>query len=390
MTRAATDACGGIDTGRVAKCSRYVLNCGIMSNDTSTIAQNMRLKARAAPSNAASRFEPLAREFVDDGWDMAEDEILSRTEVSEERPRSVLSRNNSPDVGFDRSISPYRGCEHGCIYCFARPTHAYLGLSPGHDFETKLIARPGAAEVLRKELSRRGYQPAPIAIGTNTDPYQPIEKRYQVMRSILAVLAEFQHPVTIVTKGAMIERDIDLIGEMAVQGLVQVGISVTTLDPGLSRSMEPRAPVPKRRLAAISRLSHAGIQVRVMVAPVIPALTDHELEGIIKAAADAGARAASWIMLRLPLEVSTLFQAWMADNIPDRAGRVMARVREMHDGRDYSSDWGKRMRGEGPYAQMIAHRFTIAAKRNSLDGKLPSLRTDLFRVPGRATQLSLF
>ena len=238
MTRAATDACGGIDTGRVAKCSRYVLNCGIMSNDTSTIAQNMRLKARAAPSNAASRFEPLAREFVDDGWDMAEDEILSRTEVSEERPRSVLSRNNSPDVGFDRSINPYRGCEHGCIYCFARPTHAYLGLSPGLDFETKLIARPGAAEVLRKELSRRGYQPAPIAIGTNTDPYQPIEKRYQVMRSILAVLAEFQHPVTIVTKGAMIERDIDLIGEMAVQGLVQVGISVTTLDPGLSRSME--------------------------------------------------------------------------------------------------------------------------------------------------------
>ena len=321
---------------------------------------------------------------------MEEDESLIRTEVMLERPRSVITRNTSPDISFDRSINPYRGCEHGCIYCFARPTHAYLGLSPGLDFETRLVARPDAAKVLRKELSARKYVPQPIAIGTNTDPYQPIEKRHRVMRQVLEVLAEFNHPVTIVTKGALIERDVDILGPMGQAGLARVGISVTTLDPGLSRLMEPRAPAPTRRLAAIRELSEAGCPVRVMVAPVIPALTDHELEAILSAGRDHGAVAASWIMLRLPLEVSPLFRDWLAVHYGDRAARIMARVREMHGGQDYSAEWGRRMRGEGTYAALIARRYEVAVKRLGLVQDLAPLRTDLFEVPGRGRQLSLF
>jgi DNA repair photolyase len=287
------------------------------------------------------------REAADDGWDIPEDLPPLRTEVRVERPRSVITRNASPDVPFDRSINPYRGCEHGCIYCFARPSHAWLGLSPGLDFETKLVARPEAPEVLARELGRKGYVPDVIAIGTNTDPYQPIEKEYRVMRRILEVLRDHRHPVTVVTKGTLIERDADILGEMGRMGLARVGISVTTLDPVVARRMEPRVPLPARRIATIRRLTESGCPVRVMASPMIPALTDHELEAILAAGREAGAVAASWIMLRLPLEVAPLFREWLDRQFPDRAARVMGRVRELHGGRDYDPEWGKRMTGEG-------------------------------------------
>jgi DNA repair photolyase len=308
-----------------------------------------------------------------------------------ERPRSVITRNTSPDVPFDRSINPYRGCEHGCIYCFARPSHAWLGWSPGLDFETKLVARPEAPEVLARELVRKGYAPAPIAIGTNTDPYQPIEKDYRIMRRLLEVLRDHRHPVTVVTKGTLIERDADILGEMGRMGLARVGISVTTLDPALSRRMEPRVPLPARRLATIRRLTEAGCPVRVMASPMIPALTDHELEAILAAGREAGAVGASWIMLRLPREVSDLFREWLATHYPDRAAHVMGRVRELHGGRDYDPHWGKRMTGEGAFAELMRHRFAIAVRRLGLATELPPLRTDLFRLPPRAgDQLELF
>jgi DNA repair photolyase len=351
-----------------------------------------RRRGRAARTNDAGRFEALSRVFTDDGWPRDEEDLPPvRTEVRLERPRSVITRNTSPDLPFDRSINPYRGCEHGCIYCFARPSHAYLNLSPGLDFETRLIARPGAGAVLDRELRRKSYRPAVMAIGTNTDPYQPIEGRYGVMREVLEVLAAFNHPVAIVTKGTGIERDLDLLVPMAAAGLVSVGVSVTTLDAGLARKMEPRVPAPARRLATIRRLADAGVPVRVMVAPVIPGLTDPELEAILAAAKAAGARAASWIMLRLPREVAPLFRDWLGEHYPDRFGKVMGKVREMHGGQDYSPEWGKRMRGEGIYADLVARRFQIAARRLGLDGKLPPLRADRFAPPPRAgDQLSLF
>ena len=347
-------------------------------------------KGRGAASCDSGRFEGLKRTGVNDGWDIPEDTHVLRTEVTEEQPRSAITWQRSPDLPFDRSINPYRGCEHGCIYCFARPTHAWLGLSPGLDFETRLVARPGIAAVLERELRTRSYAPAPLAIGTNTDPYQPVEQRYRLMRQILTLLADFGHPVAIVTKGAGIERDIDLLAPMAARGLVRVGISVTTLDPDLSRRMEPRAPAPARRLATIRRLTQAGIPVRIMVSPVVPALTDPELESILQAGAQAGADAASWIMLRLPLEVSPLWQAWLAEHYPDRAARIMARLREMHGGKDYDARWGHRMRGQGAYAEVIAQRFRIAARRLGLDRPVAPLRSDLFRCPPRpGDQLSL-
>ncbi len=361
-----------------------------MKTPEQTIQPNLRAPARAAKSNYVGRFEPYARLVEHDGWDIEEEQVLARTEVSIETPRSVITRNKSPDLPFDRSINPYRGCEHGCIYCFARPTHAFLGLSPGLDFETQLIARPTAPEILRRELSAKRYAPETIAIGTNTDPYQPIEARYGIMRGLLQVLREFKHPVAIVTKGTLVERDIDILGEMGRMGLAQVGISLTSLDAKLSRGMEPRAPTPARRLAVIKKLSRTGCPVRVMVAPVVPALSDHELENILAAAADAGAKSAEWIMLRLPAEVSPLFQEWLAVHHPDRAARIMARVREMHGGKDYSAQWGQRMRGEGMYADLIARRFNVASVRVGLNRRSAKLRTDLFRVPGRAQQLQLF
>jgi len=349
-----------------------------------------RLRGRAAASNAGSRFDRLTSVLIDDGWGRDEGLPPFRTEVREEVPRTIISRNTSPDIGFDRSINPYRGCEHGCIYCFARPSHAYWGLSPGLDFETKLTAKPDAARILETELRAKSYRPAVIAIGTNTDPYQPIERDRGIMRDVLGVLAAHNHPVAITTKGTLIERDIDILAPMAAAGLVRVGLSVTTLDPAVSRAMEPRVPAPARRIATIRTLSAAGIPVRVMIAPVVPALTDHETEAILTAAKEAGAVAASQIVLRLPREVADLFRDWVQDRFPDRAARIMGRVRELHGGRDYDPAFGKRMTGEGEWAKLMQARFAIAARRLGLDRDLPALRTDLFRLPPRAgDQLSL-
>ena len=347
-------------------------------------------KARGALSNRAGRFD-LAREAVADDWAEPDPEPAPATQVTTENPRRVITYNRSPDLPFDRSLNPYRGCEHGCVYCFARPSHAYLGLSPGLDFETRLIARPEAPAVLERELRARSYSVAPLAIGTNTDPYQPLEAKWRIMRACLKVLARFRHPVAIVTKGTLIERDLDILAPMAAQGLVRVGVSVTTLDAGLSRRMEPRVPLPARRLETIRRLVRAGVPVRLMTSPIVPGLTDHEIEALLEAGAEAGADAASWIMLRLPREVSRLWQEWLTVHEPGRAAKVMARLREMHGGRDYDSRWGQRMRGEGVYAQMVAHRFAVAARRFGLDRDTAALRRDLFAVPAKpGDQLSLF
>ncbi|MEM7731875.1 MAG: PA0069 family radical SAM protein [Pseudomonadota bacterium] len=356
-----------------------------------TIDPYLRRPGRGALSNGAGRFENHTLVYEDDGWNTSQHEALLRTQVTVERPRSIISYNRSPDLSFDRSINPYRGCEHGCIYCFARPSHAWLGLSAGLDFETRLVARPDAPEVLEAELRKPGYRPAMVAIGTNTDAYQPIEKTHGIMRACLQVLQRFHHPVGIVTKGTLVERDIDILADMAALGLSRVGISLTTLDPDLSRRMEPRVPSPRRRLKTIERLSAAGIPVRVLTSPIIPGLTDHELEGLLEAARDAGAQAASWVMLRLPLEVSGLFRDWLVQHYPDRATRVMGLLRDMHGGKDYSSDWHKRMRGDGHYAQIIAARYRRATRALGLDQKLPELRTNLFtRPPRQGDQLDLF
>jgi DNA repair photolyase len=352
--------------------------------------EHERRRGRGATTNATGRFERHERVAISDGW-ARDSEAAFRTEVSLEAPRSAITSNASPDVPFDRSINPYRGCEHGCVYCFARPSHAWLGMSAGLDFETRLVARPGIGAVLAKELSRRSYRPATIAIGTNTDPYQPIEGRYRVMREVLEVLRDFRHPVGIATKGTLVERDIDILADMASDGLAHVGVSVTTLDPELSRRMEPRVPAPARRLETIRRLAEAGIPVRVMVSPLVPGLSDSEMEGIMAAAAEAGARAATWIMLRLPREVAGLFRDWLGEHYPDRVNRVLGHLRDMHGGELYDSSWGTRMRGEGPYAEMMEMRFRVAQRRLGLASHLPELRTDLFRVPPRAgDQLELF
>ena len=362
-----------------------------MRDVENNLLPGQRLRERAAASNAIGRFECLARVGVSDGWDISEDDRLVKTEVRLEKPRSALSYNRSPDLPFDRSINPYRGCEHGCIYCFARPSHAFLNLSPGLDFETKLIARPGMGLVLARELSAKGYVVQVVAIGTNTDPYQPIEARHGVMREVVSVLRDFNHPVAITTKGTLVERDLDILAPMAALGLARVGVSITTLDAGLSRKMEPRAAAPARRLAMIRRLTDAGVPVRVMVAPVVPGLTDHEVEPILQAAKDAGAVAASFIMLRLPREVSGLFRDWLVQHYPDRAAKVMGRVRELHGGRDYDPEFGKRMRGEGPWADLMARRFAVAVGRLGLDLQQPKLRCDLFAQPPRkGDQLALF
>lgn len=369
----------------LSKRSLFVLFCR-MDSETG----RYRIKGRAAGSNNAGRFERHIREAVDDGWLREEELPMLHTQTLIERPRSVITYNKSPDLPFDRSVNPYRGCEHGCVYCFARPSHAYLGLSPGLDFETRLIARPDAPQVLQRELAAKRYKVAPIAIGTNTDPYQPIEKEHGIMRACLKVLSEADHPVAIVTKGSLIERDIDILGPMAQRGLVRTGISVTTLDAKLSRLMEPRAPAPARRLLMIRRLAEAGIPVRIMASPMIPALTDPEMEAILAAGKDAGARTASWIMLRLPQEVSPLVQEWLAQHYPDRAERIMSRLREMHGGKEYDATWHRRMRGEGPYAEMVAQRFKVAIKRSGLRSNAPPMRCDLFRAPILpGTQMSL-
>lgn len=346
-------------------------------------------RGRGAATNPVGRFEPHARMPIDDGWDPGDEIHPLRTEVALERPRRIITRNTSPDIPFDRSINPYRGCEHGCVYCFARPSHAYLGLSPGLDFETRLVAKPDAPRLLAQELARPGYVPGVMAIGTNTDPYQPLEARMKIMRGVLEVLRDFGHPVSIVTKGTLIERDLDILGPMAAEGLAQVAVSLPTLDRQLARSLEPRAAAPERRLAVIRAVAGVGVPVRVMVAPVIPGLTEHELEAILAAARDAGARGAAYTALRLPREVADLFADWVARAVPGRAAKILAAVREMHGGRDYDPDWGRRMTGTGVRADLLRARFRAARRRLGLDTPLPPLRTDRFRPPG-PVQMALF
>lgn len=349
-----------------------------------------RNRGRSAGINPSGRFEPVSRHVFDDGWNSLEELPPFKTEVQVEKPRTIITRNESPDISFDRSINPYRGCEHGCVYCFARPTHAFMGLSPGLDFESKLFAKPDAARLLDKELSKDSYQPRTIAIGTNTDPYQPIEKQYRIMREILEVLEARGHPVGIVTKSALVTRDIDILSRMAERGLAKVALSVTTLDRMLARTMEPRASTPTKRLEAIRQLSDAGIPASVMVAPIIPGLTDPEMERILDSARAAGAREAGYVILRLPLEVSPIFKDWLLRHYPDRYRHVMSLVRSMRDGKDYDSEWGKRMKGAGPYAWQIGRRFEITAKRLGLNAERRTLRTDQFVAAGKdQVQLTL-
>lgn len=350
-----------------------------------------RRRGRGATSNDSGRFETRQRVDADDGWGSLDLLEAFKTEVVEERPKTIITRNNSPDISFDRSINPYQGCEHGCIYCFARPTHAYYGLSAGLDFETKLFAKPNAAALLERELADPAYRPRTIAIGTNTDPYQPIERQRRITRSILKVLERTSHPVGIVTKSALIARDLDILAPMAARGLAKVAISVTSLDNRLARAMEPRASAPHRRLETIRLLSQAGIPTSVMVAPVVPGLTDSEMEAILMNAAASGASEAGYILLRLPHEVRELFKQWLEENFPDRAARVMSLMRQARGGKEYDSTWGRRMRGTGPLAWSIGRRFELAAKRFGLNKKHDRLRTDLFTPPVVAgSQLSLF
>lgn len=348
-------------------------------------------RGRGAALNMPGRFERRQREGFDDGWETPDDLPPLKTTVQEEKARTIITRNSSPDISFDRSINPYRGCEHGCIYCFARPGHAFMGLSPGLDFETRLFAKPNAAELLERELARPGYQVRTIAIGTNTDPYQPIERRYKLMREILTVLETYNHPVAIVTKSALVLRDADILSRMAEKGLAKVALSITSLDKDLVRTLEPRASAPHRRLAALKGLSEAGIPASVMMAPVIPALTDSEIEALLEAAAEHGATEAGYILLRLPLEVSELFRDWLLRNRPDRYRHVMNILRSMRGGKDYDAEWGQRMRGLGPYAQQIGQRFSLACKRLGLNQRRKKLNTELFTPPQvGGVQLSLF
>jgi DNA repair photolyase len=363
-----------------------------------TILAPQARKGRGAVSNKPGRYEPGERPLEDDGWgsvqaDEAEAQPL-RTTVQPDKSKTVIAWNESPDLGFDRSINPYRGCEHGCVYCFARPTHAYLGLSPGLDFETKLFAKHDAAAILARELAKPSYRPAPIGLGTNTDPYQPIERELGITRQILEVLDRFNHPVTIVTKSALILRDLDILSRMAQRGLVDATVSVTTLDPDLARKLEPRAPTPPRRLAAIEALAAAGIPTGVLAAPMIPALNDPELEAILAAAKARGASRAGYVLLRLPLEIKDLFREWLEAHVPDRAEHVLSLVRDTREGNLYQAKFGTRMRGTGPYAELLRQRYRVAMRKLGLakrGGGAIGLRSDLFAVPkGERPQFELF
>jgi len=350
-----------------------------------------RRNGRGSGSNRSGRFEPVERQQFDDGWGTLDFLPPLRTEVQEERPKRIITTNDSPDISFDRSINPYRGCEHGCAYCFARPTHAYMGLSPGLDFETKLFAKPTAAKLLRRELAKPGYQPRTMAIGTNTDPYQPIERRYRIMREVLEVLDETSHPVGIVTKSALVVRDVDILARMAKRNLVKVAVSLTTLDRRLARAMEPRAATPQRRIDALRLLSEAGVPTAIMVAPVIPALNEPEIERILDTGAAAGVKEAGYVLLRLPLEVKDIFIEFLNREYPDRAKHVISVIKTMRGGKEYDSKWGERQTGTGPYAWQIGRRFEIAARRLGLNLERRKLRTDLFTPPKPETdQLSLF
>ncbi len=361
-----------------------------VSNAPESAAISARARGRGARSNQSGRHEQLSRQAVDDGWNALEALPAFRTDVTLEAAKTVITRNRSPDISFDRSINPYRGCEHGCSYCYARPTHANMGLSPGLDFESQLFAKPNAAELLRKELLSSSYKPATIALGTNTDPYQPIERRYRITRQILEVLAEFNHPVGIVTKSVLVLRDLDILQPMARKGLAKVALSVTTLDPKLARAMEPRASTPAKRLEALRLLSEAGVPSAVMVAPIIPALNDHEIEAILAAASVSGATEAGYVMLRLPLEVADLFRQWLMSEMPDRATHVLSLMRSMHAGKDYDPTWRRRQAGTGPYAWSIGRRFEIACARLKLNKRKRKLDIAQFaRPPQPGEQLAL-
>lgn len=340
-----------------------------------------RRRGRGARSNHSGRYESERRLSFDDGWESLGDLDPFRTEVYEEPARSIITTNKSPDISFDQSINPYRGCEHGCTYCYARPTHCYLGHSAGLDFETKLYAKTNAAELLEKELASKGYTPKVIALGTNTDPYQPIERERRITRQILEVLERANHPVGIVTKSALVLRDLDILSRMASRGLAKVALSVTTLDRRIARAMEPRATTPPKRLEAIRGLAEAGVPAAVMVAPIVPGLTDSEIERILEAAHEAGATEAGYVLLRLPLEIKDIFREWLASEFPDRADRVINLLRSMHGGQDYVAEFGRRQKGNGPYADQIALRFRLALKRLGLNQRRQPLRVDLFSRP---------
>jgi DNA repair photolyase len=336
---------------------------------------------RGAVSNVSGRFEEQTRETDYDGWGLEDGLPPFKTDVTLERAVTIITRNKSPDLPFDRSINPYRGCEHGCAYCYARPSHAYLGLSAGLDFEAKLFAKPNAASLLERELANPAYKVAPIALGTNTDPYQPIEREHGITRGILALLAQTNHPVTIVTKSALVLRDLDLLAPMAEKGLVRVALSITTLDGTLARALEPRAPTPARRLAAIIALHEAGVPVGVMVAPIIPAINDHEIEAVLEAAHKAGAREADYVLLRLPHEVREIFREWLLTHHPGKLRHVLSLIQSSRGGKDYDSTFGERMRGTGAFADLVRQRFRLAASRLGLERRHLKLRTDLFTPP---------
>jgi DNA repair photolyase len=358
---------------------------------TRTLLGKNALKGRGSLSNPAGRFDRTGIEAVDDGWVQEEAPESVATSVQADRARGVISTNDSPDIGFGQSINPYRGCEHGCIYCYARPSHSYMGLSPGIDFETKLFYKHDAAKVLEQELAHPRYVCKHIMLGANTDPYQPIERRLQVTRSILAVLAKCRHPVSIVTKGVLVARDLDILAEMASQHLASVVVSLTTLDAEVKRTLEPRAASPQARLKVIRQLVEAGVPTGVLVAPVVPAITDHEMESILEAAKEAGASAASYVLLRLPYEVKDLFREWLAEHYPQRASHVMSLVRHARGGRDNDPNFGTRMRGTGAYAELLRNRFKVATRRLGLNSpRNVALTTALFRPPGPAgSQLQL-
>lgn len=350
------------------------------------------MNGRGAKSNASGRYEADRRETFDDGWTVDDDQPPKlATTLTPERARKVLTRNDSPDVGFDRSINPYRGCEHGCIYCYARPAHAYMGLSPGLDFESKLFFKPGAGELLAAELSKPGYDCRPVHIGGNTDPYQPVERKLRVTREVIETLERFGHPFSIITKSALITRDADVMGRMAGRNLVRAFVSVTTLDRKLARAMEPRAATPERRIEAIARLAEAGVPVGVGFAPVIPGLNDHELEAVLEKAAGAGATMAMYVVLRLPLEIKDLFREWLEAARPDRAARVMSLVRQMRAGKEYDAQFGVRMKGQGPLADLMRARFIAACRRLNLNERRIELDVAQFRPPPKpGDQLKLF
>jgi len=349
-------------------------------------------RGRGARSNASGRHEALEREAFNDGWTEA-DGTPQRlaTMVLRDTSKSIISTNQSPDISFDQSINPYRGCEHGCIYCYARPSHAYWGYSPGLDFESVIFAKPNGPALLEAHFNKAGYHPNPILIGANTDAWQPLERERQHTRDILKVCARYRHPISVITKSALIRRDLDILAPMAAEGLVKAAVSITTLDRKLARDMEPRAAAPHRRLETITALKQAGIPVTIMMAPIIPALTDHEIETLLEAAASAGADNGAYVLLRLPLEIRDLFREWLADKRPDAAGRVMSLIRQMRNGKDYDARWATRGRGTGPYAKLIACRFRNAIKRFQLDAPRAALTTDSFERPlGSADQPSLF